>query len=210
MNDSTAETTENWWQRLSGGLKRSSSALGGAIAHLVANRQLDAATIGAIEDELIRADLGTETADRIATELRYGRFKAAITGDEIKAVVAAEVEKALTGVAQPLAIDAAKKPFVVFVAGVNGSGKTTTIGKLAAKFRDRGPLGHAGGRRHVSRGGHRSTENLGGAQRRRFCRARSGRRRRGRRVRRGRRGQGRAASTFCSSIPPAVCRTAPN
>ncbi len=138
MNDSTAETTENWWQRLSGGLKRSSSALGGAIAHVVANRQLDAATIGAIEDELIRADLGTETADRIATELRYGRFKAAITGDEIKAVVAAEVEKALTGVAQPLAIDAAKKPFVVLVAGVNGSGKTTTIGKLAAKLRDQG------------------------------------------------------------------------
>ena len=138
MNDSTTETTENWWQRLSGGLKRSSSALGGAIAHVVANRQLDAATIEAIEDELIRADLGTETADRIATELRYGRFKAAITGDEIKAVVAAEVEKALAGVAQPLAIDAAKKPFIVLVAGVNGSGKTTTIGKLAAIFRDQG------------------------------------------------------------------------
>ena len=132
------ETTGNWWQRLSGGLKRSSSALGGAIAHVVANRQLDAATIDAIEDELIRADLGTETADRIATELRYGRFKAAITGDEIKAVVAAEVEKALAGVAKPLAIDAAKKPFIVLVAGVNGSGKTTTIGKLAAIFRDQG------------------------------------------------------------------------
>ncbi len=137
-NDSTTETTENWWRRLSGGLKRSSSALGGAIAHVVAKRQLDAATIDAIEDELIRADLGTETADRIATELRYGRFSTAITPDEIKAVVAAEVEKALAGVAQPLKIDAAKKPFVVLVAGVNGSGKTTTIGKLAAKFRDEG------------------------------------------------------------------------
>ena len=134
----TAETSGNWWQRLAGGLKRSSSALGGAIAHVVAKRQLDAATIDEIEDALIRADLGAETAGRIATELRYGRFSTAITPDEIKAVVAAEVEKVLMPVAQPLVIDAAKKPFVVLVAGVNGSGKTTTIGKLAAKFRAEG------------------------------------------------------------------------
>jgi len=139
--DNTTEpagTSGNWWQRLAGGLKRSSSALGGAIAHVVAKRQLDGATIGEIEDELIRADLGAETAARIATELRYGRFSTSITPDEIKAVVAAEVEKVLTPVARPLAVDAAKKPFVVLVAGVNGSGKTTTIGKLAAKFRAEG------------------------------------------------------------------------
>jgi len=135
MNDNA---TGNWWQRLAGGLKRSSSALGGAIAHVVAKRQLDAATIDEIEDALIRADLGAETAGRIATELRYGRFDTAITPDEIKAAVAAEVEKVLGGVAQPLAIDPAIKPFVVLVAGVNGSGKTTTIGKLAAKLRAEG------------------------------------------------------------------------
>jgi fused signal recognition particle receptor len=135
MNDNA---TGNWWQRLAGGLKRSSSALGGAIAHVVAKRQLDAATIDEIEDELIRADLGAETAGRIATELRYGRFDTAITPDEIKVVVAAEVEKVLAGVAQPLAIDPAIKPFVILVAGVNGSGKTTTIGKLAAKLRAEG------------------------------------------------------------------------
>jgi fused signal recognition particle receptor len=135
MNDNA---TGNWWQRLAGGLKRSSSALGGAIAHVVAKRQLDAATIDEIEDELIRADLGAETAGRIATELRYGRFDTAITPDEIKTVVAAEVEKVLAGVAQPLAIDPAAKPFVILVAGVNGSGKTTTIGKLAAKLRAEG------------------------------------------------------------------------
>ena len=138
MDDSATKTTGNWWQRLAGGLKRSSSALGSAIAHVVAKRQLDAATIDEIEDELIRADLGAETAGRIATELRYGRFDTAITPDEIKAAVAAEVEKVLAGVAQPLAIDAAIKPFVILVAGVNGSGKTTTIGKLAAKLRAEG------------------------------------------------------------------------
>jgi fused signal recognition particle receptor len=70
--------------------------------------------------------------------LRYGRFDTAITPDEIKAAVAAEVEKVLAGVAQPLAIDPAIKPFVILVAGVNGSGKTTTIGKLAAKLRAEG------------------------------------------------------------------------
>jgi fused signal recognition particle receptor len=133
-----AEAGEKWWRRLAAGLKRSSSALGGAIAHVVAKRQLDEATVDEIEDELIRADLGSETAGRIATELRYGRFNSAITADEIKAVVAAEVEKALVGVAQPLIIDTTQKPFVVLVAGVNGSGKTTTIGKLAAQLRAEG------------------------------------------------------------------------
>ena len=132
------EKRENWWRRLSGGLKRSSSTIGEAIAHVVAKRQLDAATVDDIEDALIRADLGADTAARIATELRYGRFRTSITLDEIKDVVAAEVEKALADVAQPLVVDPAKKPFVILVAGVNGSGKTTTIGKLAAKFRAEG------------------------------------------------------------------------
>ena len=141
MSDSTTETTQTaapWWQRLATGLKRSSSTLGGAIAHVVAKRQLDEATIEEIEDALILADLGTETAGRIATELRYGRFNTSITADEIKEVVAGEVEKALAGVAQPLVIDPAKRPFVILIAGVNGSGKTTTIGKLAARLRNEG------------------------------------------------------------------------
>ena len=139
MNDSATETEKrSWWQRLTGGLKRSSSALGGAIADLVAKRKLDAATLAEIEDVLIRADLGLETAGRIAAALREGRYEAAIAPDEVKAVVAAEVEKVLAGVARPLVIDAARKPFVILIVGVNGSGKTTTIGKLAAKFRAEG------------------------------------------------------------------------
>jgi fused signal recognition particle receptor len=137
MDDSATETG-NWWQRLAGGLKRSSSALGGAITDLVAKRKRDAAAIADIEDALIRADLGLETAAHIAAALGEGRYDAAISPEEVKAVVAAEVEKALARVAQPLAIDAAKKPFVILVVGVNGSGKTTTIGKLAARFRAAG------------------------------------------------------------------------
>jgi fused signal recognition particle receptor len=135
MNDSVKG---NWWQRLTGGLKRTSSALGGAISDLVSKRKLDAAMIAEIEDVLIRADLGLDTANRIATALRASRYEAGISPDEVKRVVAAEIETALAGVAQPLVIDAAKRPFVILVAGVNGSGKTTTIGKLAAKFRAEG------------------------------------------------------------------------
>jgi fused signal recognition particle receptor len=139
MNDSTPETAKrNWWQRLTGGLKRSSSALGGALSDLVSKRKLDAETIAEIEDVLIRADLGVQTADRIAAALREGRHDAAISPDEIKAVLAAEVEKELAPVARPLSIEAAQKPFVILVVGVNGSGKTTTIGKLAAKLRAEG------------------------------------------------------------------------
>jgi fused signal recognition particle receptor len=135
MNDSAKA---NWWQRLTGGLRRSSSALGGAITDLVAKRKLDAATIGDIEDVLIRADLGVDTAARIAAALARERHDAAISTDEVKGVVAEEIEKVLAEVAQPLAIDATKKPFVILVVGVNGSGKTTTIGKLAAKLRNEG------------------------------------------------------------------------
>jgi fused signal recognition particle receptor len=135
MND---RATGTWWQRLSGGLKRSSSALGGALAEVVLKRQLDAMAIDEIEDVLVRADLGVETAREIANELRFARFRTGASADEIKAVVATEVEKALAPVAQPLLIDAAKNPFVILVVGVNGSGKTTTIGKLAAKLRAEG------------------------------------------------------------------------
>jgi fused signal recognition particle receptor len=136
MNDQPAEE-KSWWQRLSGGLKRTSASIGGAVADLVVKRKLDQAMLDEIEDLLIRADLGVDSAARIAAAVGEGRYDKSITADEVKAVVAAEVEKVLTPVAKPLAMGEAK-PFVVLVVGVNGSGKTTTIGKLAAKFRAEG------------------------------------------------------------------------
>jgi fused signal recognition particle receptor len=135
MSDSTQKS---WWQRLSGGLKRTSSSLGGALSDLVTKRRLDAAMLEEIEDALIRADLGVDVAARVASALGEGRYDKQIDAGEVKAVLAGEVEKILAPVAQPLAIDASRKPFVILVAGVNGSGKTTTIGKLAAKFRNDG------------------------------------------------------------------------
>jgi len=134
MNDNAQSVS--WWKRLSGGLKRTSSSLGGAITDLVSKRKLDAAAVEELEHELIRADLGPETAGRIAAALGDGRFDKAIAPDEVKAVLAGEIERVLAPVAKPLEVTA--RPFVILVAGVNGSGKTTTIGKLAAKFRAEG------------------------------------------------------------------------
>ena len=134
MNDSTQGGS--WWKRLSGGLKRTSASLGSAISDLVSKRKLDAETVDELESELIRADLGPEFAARIAAVLGEGRFEKAIAPDEVKAILAGEIEKVLAPVAKPLQVTA--RPFVILVAGVNGSGKTTTIGKLAARFRVEG------------------------------------------------------------------------
>jgi fused signal recognition particle receptor len=133
MNDSTQEPASGWWRRLTGGLKRTSSALGTAITDLVTKGPLDPAMIEEIEDALVRADLGLEAAARVADVISQGWYNQAITPDELKGVVAAEVEKILQPVAKPLAIGN-QKPFVILVVGVNGSGKTTLIGKLAARL----------------------------------------------------------------------------
>ena len=134
MNDTPETTKLSWWRRLSSGLKRTSSSLGTAVADLVTKRKLDRAMLEDIEDVLLRADLGTEVAARISAAVGHGRYDKSITADDVKAVVATEVEKVLAPVANPLVIDATQKPFVILVVGVNGSGKTTTIGKLAAKL----------------------------------------------------------------------------
>ncbi len=140
MSDSIQNETpgkRSWWQRLTGGLKKTSSSISTALTDLVTKRKLDAPMLEEIEELLIRSDLGVETATRVTDALRQGRYDKTISSDEVKAVLAAEVEKILTPVAKPLALTA-QRPFVLLVVGVNGSGKTTTIGKLAAKFRAEG------------------------------------------------------------------------
>jgi fused signal recognition particle receptor len=125
---------QSWWRRLSSGLKRTSASLGTAVADLVVRRKLDRAMLEDIEDVLLRADLGSDVAARIAAAVGHGRYDKAISADEVKGVVATEVEKVLTPVAKPLVVEPAQKPFVILMVGVNGSGKTTTTGKLASRF----------------------------------------------------------------------------
>jgi fused signal recognition particle receptor len=124
----------SWWQRLRQGLSRSSSALGGGIADIFTKRKLNAETLEELEDVLIRADLGATAARRITDAVGKGRYDRSVSPDEVKHILASEIENVLGPLAQPLIIDKSKSPFVILVIGVNGSGKTTTIGKLAAKF----------------------------------------------------------------------------
>ncbi len=128
----------SWWQRLRAGLARTASQVGSGITTIFAHRKLDAGTLQDLEDVLIQADLGVEVSARIVAAIGKDRFEKRVEPAEIKAALAAEVEKLLTPVARPLVIDAGQKPFVLLVVGVNGAGKTTTIGKLAAKFRAEG------------------------------------------------------------------------
>ncbi len=125
----------SWWKRLTEGLSRTSSTLGAGITSLFTKRKLDAATLEDLEDILVQADLGVATAMRITETIGEGRFNKEIAPEEVKAILAGEVEKTLFPVARPLAVDIGRKPFVILMVGVNGAGKTTTIGKLAAKFR---------------------------------------------------------------------------
>ena len=128
----------SWWTRLRDGLSRSSGSIGQGFAAILTKRKLDASMLDDLEDVLIRADLGVATAARIAKAIGHGRYDKNVGVEEVKAVLAAEIERALAPYARPLEIDGAKKPFVILVVGVNGSGKTTTIGKLAARFSSNG------------------------------------------------------------------------
>jgi fused signal recognition particle receptor len=129
---------ESWFQRLRDGLTKSSNALTGGIAGVFTKRRLDDAMLQDLEDLLIQADLGVATATRITDRLASERYDKAVEEAEVRAVLAAEVEKALAPVARPLAVDGSHRPFAILVVGVNGTGKTTTIGKLAAKLRGEG------------------------------------------------------------------------
>lgn len=128
----------SWWQRLRGGLSRSSFAITGGIADIFTKRKLDAAALEDLEDVLIRADLGVDMAQRISAAVGKGRYDKAIAPDDVRAILAGEIEAALMTVARPLVIDPSQKPFVILVVGVNGSGKTTTIGKLAGQLHAEG------------------------------------------------------------------------
>lgn len=124
----------SWWQRLKSGLARSSTGLSTGITDLFTKKKLDAATLDDFEDILIQADLGTHTATRITDVLSSGRFGKDLAADQVRQILADEVEATLKPVAKPLVIDSTKKPFVMLMIGVNGAGKTTTIGKLAQKL----------------------------------------------------------------------------
>ncbi|WP_412064211.1 signal recognition particle-docking protein FtsY [Rhizobium sp. SYY.PMSO] len=123
-----------WFQRLRAGLARTSTQLTGQIAALFTKRKLDDQTLQDLEDLLIQADLGVETAMRVTDTLASERYGKDVTGEDVGRIMAQEIAKVLKPVAKPLQLDLSHKPHVILVVGVNGTGKTTTIGKLAAKL----------------------------------------------------------------------------
>ena len=135
LEPSAPPPRQSWFQRLASGLKRSSDQLSDGITSVFTKKRLDSETLEDLSDLLIQADFGIETTDAITSALKKDRFDRSISTEDVRAVLANEVQKVLEPVAVPLVIDRAQKPFVILMIGVNGSGKTTTIGKLAAKFR---------------------------------------------------------------------------
>jgi len=133
-----SEEKRGWFTRLKQGLSRSSSRLTEGITGIFTKKRLDAATLEELEELLISADLGVTLASEVTETLRRTRYNQEIAPEEIRAVLAEEVARRLEPVQKPLPIDPAQKPFVVLVVGVNGSGKTTTVGKLAKLLRDEG------------------------------------------------------------------------
>ncbi len=127
-----------FFSRLKQGLSRSTQKITGGISATFTKRRLDDAALEELEDLLISADLGTVVATRIIAAFRRTRFGREVTDEEIRQTLAEEISAILRPVAQPLAIDRALKPHVVLVVGVNGTGKTTTIGKMAQEYREQG------------------------------------------------------------------------
>lgn len=125
---------KGWFTRLKEGLKKTSSKLGDGITSLIHKRKLDAQALEDLEEILIQADMGTQVARDMVAALSKERFEKEVTDEEVRTFLAEEVSRILEDAARPLEMQSDHKPFVILVVGVNGSGKTTTIGKMAASY----------------------------------------------------------------------------
>ena len=138
MSNDEGSSWSGMYARLKAGLTRTANVLTSGLTGLLTKQRLDAETIEGLEEALIRADLGANLAHRLAAEIAEGRYDAEISEKDIREHLAAALARVLQPSARPFIVDDARKPYVVLVAGVNGTGKTTTIGKLAAKLRNQG------------------------------------------------------------------------
>jgi fused signal recognition particle receptor len=134
----TEAEKKGWLSRLRSGLAKSTKKVAESITGLFTKKKLDQQTLDELEDALIQADLGVTVAARLVGKLGKERFGKEVTDEEVRAAFADDIAEILQPVATPLAIDRARKPFVVLVIGVNGSGKTTTIAKLANLYKGEG------------------------------------------------------------------------
>lgn len=129
---------KSWFGRLKEGLGKSASKITSGLAEAIGKPKLDASDLDEIEDALIMADLGVAAAGRLTEGLKKRSFPDGVTKDSLAQALAEEVAEILTPVAKPLELNPAHKPHVILMVGVNGSGKTTTAGKLAEQWQSEG------------------------------------------------------------------------
>jgi len=129
----------NWFKKLKSGLSKSASKVEGAIASITGKKTLDQASLDDIEEQLILADLGIEAASKITKKIKDQKFELKdnkeINKLDVTTMLASEIEQILIPSEKNLYDDIVSSPHVLFLAGVNGSGKTTTAGKIAEQFR---------------------------------------------------------------------------
>ena len=130
---------KGWFTRLKGGLRRSAGSVSDGITGAFSGkRRLDDATLEELEDILIMADFGVPTAAKVAQALSQSRYDKDVSSEDVRVALASVVAETLAPVAKPLVVDSSNKPHVLLMVGVNGSGKTTTIGKLAKQLKAEG------------------------------------------------------------------------
>jgi fused signal recognition particle receptor len=133
-----AAERRGWLNRLRAGMARSSARLNDGINAIFNRRRLDDDALLELEELLIASDMGIGIAAEVTEELRRKRFNQEVSPEEVRSALAEQVIQLVDPVMKPLRLDHGKKPFVILVVGVNGSGKTTTIAKLAKQYRDAG------------------------------------------------------------------------
>ena len=136
--EKSPEKKHNWFQKLKSGLFKSSEKITQGVKKIFVNKKLDVQTLNNLEELLIMADLGPTTAEKLTAELANEKFDKNIKPDEVREFLAKKIEETMLGIAKPLEISKEKKPNVILVVGVNGTGKTTTIGKLAHQYTNQG------------------------------------------------------------------------
>jgi fused signal recognition particle receptor len=138
MSDEKEKSAGGFFARLKAGLSKSASALGEGLTGIFTKRKLDAETVADLEDALVRVDMGAGLAHRVAAAVAQGRYDQNIAPYDLRIILADELTRLLKPSEKSFAIDRSRTPFVVLVAGVNGTGKTTTIGKIAARLHNDG------------------------------------------------------------------------